>query len=271
LARIQNQASKKEAQEKAKLFKYTAIVSIVFGMLLIIAIVFSIQFNLAKKRISQQARDLEDKNIELDKVISEKEFLFKELHHRVKNNIQLIISFMKLQYKFSSGIPLGEFIKEIESKMHAMALVHEKLYKEGTKEQIELKSYIQDVVDYMQGAISNHQFLPEITVKGDEVNIPIDKAISIGLIINEAITNSMKHGFNHPHKDVLLDVVLTRTNGSLELVVKDNGSGFPSGFDPEKSKSLGTKAIVLLSQQIMANVSWQNNPGAQWKLLIPLS
>jgi two-component sensor histidine kinase len=269
-ANIQQDNARKESEQKSRLLRYVTLACMVIGILLIVAIVFVIRFNLAKKRILQQAIDLESKNVQLDKAVQEKDFLYKELHHRVKNNIQLIISFMKLQYKFSGNVPLNIFIKEIEGKMHAMALVHEKLYRENAGEEIEIKEYLHDVTDYMLDSISNYQSLPVIQVKGDSARISIDKAIPIGLIINEAITNSIKHAFDPKGKDQKIEILVTRKPDLLEIIIGDNGKGFPKEFDPDQSKSLGVKAIVLLSKQIMANISWQTNNGAVWKIVIPL-
>lgn len=270
IANIEKAASDKNAEEKANLLRYTIFACIVFATLLIIAIVLAFQFNLAKKRIVQQSRDLEMKNIELDKAIKEKDFLFKELHHRVKNNIQLIISFMKLQYKYSASGNIETFIKEIESKMNAMSLVHEKLYVGNTHENIDLKDYLEDISGYILDSITNIENIPEVNITGESARINIDAAIPVGLIVNEVITNSIKHA-GGGNREPEINLHLHSENNTLILQIGDNGVGFPQGFDPEKTASLGTKAILLLAKQIHANISWKNNNGAQWELLIPLN
>jgi two-component sensor histidine kinase len=271
IANIEKKASDKTAREKANLLTYAIAACVVFAILLVVAVVLALQFNLAKKRILQQTSALENKNMELDKAIKEKDFLFKELHHRVKNNIQLIISFMKLQYKYSPQMSLDAFMVEIENKMNAMTLVHEKLYKEQTNELIDLKDYVQDIADYLLDSDAQVTLYPEVKLHGPSIKIHIDKAIPIGLIMNEALTNSIKHGFNpqipHPQVDIRFD----RTGNHLQIIIEDNGIGFPKGFDPEKTNTLGTKAILLLAKQIHAHTSWLNQQGAQWKLRVPVN
>ncbi len=271
IAGIQKEASEKEARSKEKQLSYTILACIVFGSLLVIALVLALLFNLAKKRILQQAKDLEIKNGLLDTAVKEKDFLFKELHHRVKNNIQLIISFMKLQYKYSSTTPLEVFIREIENKMNAMALVHEKLYKGNTQEYIELKEYVEDIVGYILDSITHTDNVPEINMQGGDTKIFIDKAIPVGLIINEIVTNSIKHGYTSKQEGREINIMIDTRDKNLCLTIQDNGKGFPSNFDPEKTTSLGTKAILLLAKQIHAHISWSNNGGAQWQLVIPLN
>jgi len=271
IAKIEKKVSDINALKSSMLLKYTVFACIVFVVLLIIAIVLAFQFNLAKRRIVGQAKDLESKNFQLDKAIIEKDFLFKELHHRVKNNIQLIISFMKLQYKYSSSGNLETFIMGIESKMNAMALVHEKLYVGNNHENIDLKDYLVDVSGYILDSITNIENVPEVNITGQSVRIKIDAAIPLGLIINEIITNSIKHSGIQEQNESEINLHLENAHGFLVLRVGDNGKGFPNDFDPEKTSSLGTKAILLLAKQIHANISWKNNNGAQWELSIPLN
>jgi two-component sensor histidine kinase len=151
-----------------------------------------------------------------------------------------------------------------------MSLVHEKLYTGNTQENIDIKDYLEDVIGYIMDSITNIENIPEINITGESARINIDAAIPIGLIVNEVITNSIKHaGGEQKEPEINLDLRLT--NGILVLKIGDNGKGFPTGFDPEKTSSLGTKAILLLAKQIHANISWKNNNGAQWELSIPLN
>jgi two-component sensor histidine kinase len=270
LTLLEKNESDRIARQKSEQLKWIIIVCVVIGILLLIAVLFAVQFNLAKRRIGQQAGELELKNQALDQAIQDKDFLFKELHHRVKNNIQLIISFMKLQYKYSPAMSLEMFMGEIESRMNAMTLVHEKLYKGQTHESIDLKEYAHDIADYLLDTISQGNIYPEIELTGDEIKIHIDKAIPIGLVLSEAITNSIKHGFNQGITSPRVDVSFNTVDKNLIISIADNGVGFPPGFDPENTNTLGVKAILLLTKQMKAQISWLNRQGAHWKIVIPL-
>jgi len=269
-SRIQRESIERDANLKEELLKYTIFACIVFAGLLVISILFAFQFKIARKRIVEQTMDLEAKNILLDQNVKQKDFLFKELHHRVKNNIQIIVSFMKLQSKYSSTLSVENFISEIESKLIAMALVHEKLYKGNSSESIELKEYIDEVVTYLMDSIPQLDFVPEVELSGEKVMVSIDQAIPLGLMVNEIITNSVKHAFKHVEHDQMIQIRISKSTNYFQLNIKDNGKGFPAGFNPENSKSLGGKAIVLLARQIEAKLRWQSNKGAEWEFQVPL-
>jgi len=128
-----------------------------------------------------------------------------------------------------------------------------------------------DVSGYILDSITNIENVPEVNITGQSVRIKIDAAIPLGLIINEIITNSIKHSGIQEQNESEINLHLENAHGFLVLRVGDNGKGFPNDFDPEKTSSLGTKAILLLAKQIHANISWKNNNGAQWELSIPLN
>jgi len=154
--------------------------------------------------------------------------------------------------------------------LNAMALVHEKLYKGNSVETIELKEYIDEVVTYILYSIPTTETIPDVEVTGDAILVHIDQAIPLGLIVNEIITNSFKHAFVNMNEDALISINLKKTLNSFTVTIKDNGKGFPEGFNPETPKSLGTRAIILLSKQIGALFKWYSDKGATWEFQVPI-
>ena len=197
----------------------------------------------------------------------EKEVLLREIHHRVKNNFQLIIAFMRLEQKFAHEMDTGQFIGHLELKLNSMSMVHEMLYQDSNIEKIELKRYLIELTEAVASSIGNDKCDLDIEINGDEMALDIDQAIPIGLAINEVITNSVKHA-ERDELEIKLSILKTGTN--FLLTVKDNGIGFPDDFDPERSESLGIRVINLLMKQISGKVSWKNEQGAAWFFIIPI-
>lgn len=260
---------KHEAQRsktKQQQLTLTILGLVIVALLLFVAIVTTVKFNLARKRIAEQAQSLSIQNTKLDSEVKQKNFLFRELHHRVKNNFQLVISFLQLQQNASGNEASEAFIQGIELKMNAMSMVHEMLYKDGNNETINIKEYLDELSNSVLDALAETNIDAEFEISGDNASLNIEKAISVGLVINELITNSIKHaGVN----ELLLKIEIQETDESIILQFSDNGVGFPSQFDPNINTTLGTRAIVLLMRQIHAKMNWKNRNGAVWLFSIP--
>ncbi|MES2557093.1 MAG: sensor histidine kinase [Bacteroidota bacterium] len=255
----------KDRSVHAKQFGYLVVVLIIIGILLLIAILLSVQFRIAKKRIETQSNELSANNIQLAGLIRDKEFLFKELHHRVKNNFQLMVGFLRLQEKYSGNQSIENFIRQSEMKLNAMAMVHEMLYREQTNELVDIRQYLCNLGESIIGTASVIDV--EFSCEGDTVFLPIDKAIPIGLVTNEIIFNSLKHT---NQEELTIQIVTTKIDEQLLVEINDDGEGFKADFDPATSNSLGVKAIQLLMAQIGGTTEWRNDNGAHWFLKIPL-
>lgn len=266
----EREQEKQEKDRKSRQLNLLLAIITVVVILLIVVGVLAYQFRLARNRILEQRALLEKNNELLQATITQKEFLFRELHHRVKNNLQLIMSFMKLQQRHAAQLSIEEFIHQIELKMNAMALVHEKLYQDNVREEIEVKSYLSELCDYILQSIPRPDTDADITLSGEEVRMPIAKAIPVGLIVSEIITNSIKYA-TRPDQPLLLSVHIGIEKNELTLCICDNGPGFPPGFELLQTNSLGTRVILLLTQQFKGSVNWKNQDGACWTIFIPLS
>ncbi len=201
--------------------------------------------------------------------LAEKQILVKEIHHRVKNNLQIIISLLHMQ---SSGIEneqLLAIIKESENRVQSMSLVHEKLYQSEMMATINFNEYIRSLAERL---ISSYGVLNQIKLTLDTapVMLSINTAIPCGLILNEILTNSMKYAFPD-NKEGEITIRMNTKDEDVILSISDNGVGIPQDMDKSKIKSLGLKLIQVLTSQIDGNVEIENNNGTTFKLTFPIS
>lgn len=209
---------------------------------------------------------LRNKTKILDVRNREKEVLLTEIHHRVKNNFQLIIAFIRLKERFSDTISINDFIHQLELKMNSMSMVHEMLYKERDLEHFELIKYLNELGSYIIEAYENNSADIDFIVTGESINLTLDEAIPLGLIINEVLTNSIKHA----DKDYLkINIEISSFDNFFEIRVIDNGPGLPEDFDQTVLDSFGLKIINLLVSQMNSTVQWSSVNGTICLLKIP--
>jgi len=185
--------------------------------------------------------------------LKEKELLILEIHHRVKNNLQIISSLLNLQASKTKDLKVLEMFKECQNRIQSMALIHEKLYLTKEMAEIEYKDYLVNLVDYLFQAYGASSVKISRTIDVFEVSFGLDVAIPVGLIINELVTNSLKYAFpeeitnrNGISKNEIKITLRLIYNNIVELIVSDNGRGIPSHLNFKDTKSLGLQLVVLL-------------------------
>jgi two-component sensor histidine kinase len=197
--------------------------------------------------------------------LREKEQLLKEIHHRVKNNMQIISSLLSLQSENSEDEKFNALLRESRNRINSMALVHEMLYQTDDLSKIELKEYIETLCSSVHRSYaspnSNIEFVYDIEKKA---HFNIDKMIPLGLILNEAISNSLKHAF--PNKTGKVTISLQHNKDKYELMVSDNGNGFKNDFHPEKDSHLGIQLIYMLTEQLGGKLEVKNAHGVSYHI-----
>ena len=202
--------------------------------------------------------------------LKEKEQLLKEIHHRVKNNLQIVSSLLNLQSESIVDEKYLGLIKESHNRINSMALVHEMLYKSKDLSKIELKEYIEVLSSSVNMSYSSPA--KEIRFAYDiqsGIFLEIDMMIPIGLILNEILSNSYKYAFKDK-KEGLINIELTQEKKELKLVVFDNGVGLEKKFDIKKQGSLGMQLIHMLSEQIEATMKVSSDKGTRYDITFPL-
>ncbi len=187
--------------------------------------------------------------------IEEKETLLKEVHHRVKNNLQTVSSLLSLQSRSIEDDKISSIIKSSQNRVVSMAMVHEMLYKrDDYLSKIELKPYIEELCEYLIRSIKGGTNTIDLKLDIADIKLSIDTVIPLGLIINETVTNALKYGFPEENSGEILIKLSAQEEKKYELYLGDNGIGFPESVNPKKSKSLGLKLIHNLSRQLRGTI-----------------
>lgn len=203
---------------------------------------------------------------QIKKSLAEKEILLKEIHHRVKNNLQVIISLLNLQAHNISDEKLQAAFKESRSRIYTMALVHEKLYESRDFTEINFKDYIETMAVELFNAYKTDKDI-ELDFMVQNIVLKIDKAIPCGLIVNELLTNAFKHAFKSREKG-RVGIIFKRSNPQLcRLIIEDDGEGFPAQFDISKANSFGHQLVRLLTEQIQGNLSFEQKKGTRFEIV----
>jgi PAS domain S-box-containing protein len=208
------------------------------------------------EEISGIGHDITDKKLSeqsLKSSLQEKEVLLKEVHHRVKNNMQVISSILSLQSAYVDDEKILSILLESQNRIKSMAFIHEKLYRTENFSQIKFSDYVQNLA---QNLIDTYELsVASVDLKCDleEVFLNLDNAIPCGLIINELISNSLKYAFVEREKGEI-QIVLKTKNNQVELKIADNGAGIPKGLDIYNTDSLGLQLVNTLVEQLEGNL-----------------
>jgi len=191
---------------------------------------------------------------ELEEKISEKETLIKEVHHRVKNNLQTVSSLLSLQSRNISDKDVKSLLKSSQNRVISMAMVHEMLYMREDLSKIEYKSYVQELAEYLVRSIKGTSSNITLDIDIPNVKLNIDTAIPLGLLINEAVTNALKYGIVDENKGEIFIKLRKGENEEYLLNIGDNGAGFCESLTHKNSKSLGLKLIHNLARQLQGSI-----------------
>ena len=193
-----------------------------------------------------------------------KEILLKEIHHRVKNNMQIISSLLSLQSKYIADERYSQMFKESQYRIQSMALIHEKLYKSKDLVNVDSREYFADLVQSVMRSYRGMHIA--LTLEIDRIPLGIDAAIPCGLIINELVTNSLKHAFPDGNGEVR--VRFSARDDSLELVVADNGVGIPDDVDFRNTETLGLRLVTILAEdQLKGNIALARKEGTEFCII----
>ena len=194
--------------------------------------------------------------------------MLKEVHHRVKNNLQLIGSLLNLQAARVDDPAIAALFDESRNRVRSMALVHENLYRAGNFARIPMSSHIQSLCAQLSSAYGINTRGVQVDTQVDDLHLDLNRAVSCGLIINELVSNAMKHAFpNGREGNVLVEFKLLNDK-RYSLTVRDDGIGLPPGFDPSRSESLGLQLVQDLSDQLQGTlVADPARPGTKFTLV----
>ena len=201
--------------------------------------------------------------------LAEKEILLREIHHRVKNNLQTISSLLDLQAESINEPKNLEVFRSSQSRIRSMALIHERLYKSEDLSKIKASEYINNLMDYLEGTYYSPSWNTEITTDIQNLYLDLDVAIPCGLIINELVSNSMKYAFPGSRKGNIKVSLQPDASENLVLMIKDDGIGIPLTMITLDSQSLGLQLVKLLVKQLNGKMEIDGTMGTRITIIFP--
>jgi len=224
-------------------------------------------------------RDITDRKRaenEIKESLKEKEALLMEIHHRVKNNMQIISSLLSLQSRYIKDENASGVFKESQNRVKSMAMIHEKLYMTDGLARIDFAGYIKNLVNDLFYSYGTNRI--KLDINADKLFLNIDTAIPCGLIINEIVTNSLKYAFPEQqglayksfidNKESRIYIELHQNNGRILLTIGDNGVGLPDGIDFENTETLGLRLVKSLVDQLDGTIKIYSNGGVEFKIIL---
>ena len=210
--------------------------------------------------------------------LSEKEVLLREIHHRVKNNLQIVSSLFRLQSADIREEHDMEIFKESQSRVRSMALIHERLYQSKDLAKIDFAEYTNKLVTHLLSLYAIHPETITLDISVDDVFLSIDIAVPCGLIINELVSNCLKHAFPENTKGKIrvelrmaedLPVQNEQSSNMVTLIVSDNGAGFPKDVDFRSTETLGLELVTTLVKQLNGTIEFNRSRGTEFKITFP--
>lgn len=197
---------------------------------------------------------------EVRRSLEEKEVLLKEVHHRVKNNLQIISSLLSLQLGRVEDAAIVQLLRESQNRIRSMALIHERLYRSGDISRIDFGTYVHNLTSYLVRSYPSTRSTTKIRITIEGVLLGVDLAIPCGLIVNELVSNSLLHAFPDGREGEV-DVEMSTNESVARLTVRDNGIGLPKGFNIRNATTLGLQLIETLVDQIDGVIEVDGTPG----------
>ena len=262
----QFQLTKKD-EEISTLNKINRLQRILSFLLLVgtlVVIIFTFLAIRTNHRIRKFNREITLQKQLVEEREKEKALLLRELNHRVKNNLQMVASLLSLHSRQLKGHPAADALMAGKYRVEALTLIHQKLYKDDVDTKIDLKDYIEElsqnlVMNFNQDFNLELHLVPFI--------MKIDKAIPLGLILNELVTNSLKYG-KVGNRQPILRISILQNDEEVILIIEDNGNGLPKDFDFRESKSFGLKLVHSLIQQLGGKIEWNSDRGTRWTITL---
>lgn len=219
--------------------------------------------------VIRDVTESKSKEVQLRNSLLEKEVLLKEVHHRVKNNLQIISSLLFLQKDGIADPAIQELFDESRNRIASMALVHEELYRSGDLGRVDVKEYLERLAPRVIQTLRGNKHL-NIVLDLAACHLPVDKAIPFGLIVNELLTNAIKHGFEG-RKTGEIRLAVAVSDAFVLAEVADDGVALPEGFHPDACKTLGMQLVVQLTRQLRGALTFGSGQGTVFRLSFPLA
>lgn len=234
------------------------------GLLVLVLFLAMLYFSYRSKQRSNV--EINKKNVSLNQLVEEKEWLIKEVHHRVKNNLQIVMGLLQRQSAYIDNEKALLAIQNSEHRMHSIALIHQKLYQSESMALINMPEYVDELINYLKDSFdtgSRIHFYKDI----ENFSLDVQHAVPLGLILNESITNAIKYAFGTNGNGDIHVVIATEDEVSFILMISDNGVGLPPGFNLKNVNSLGMNLMRGLCKQLGGKLMIEDHAGVTIKVI----
>jgi len=242
---------KEKAENEAEIRNYGIMVLCLLIMVIVIIAYFFY-------RTGRQNKELRVQQEELQKLNDEKTLYLKEIHHRVKNNLQIISSMLDLQMNDVTDPRTKDALKEMQMRVYSMAIVHKNLYEKDDLNRIDLQFYFENLFTTICSAFKDPGKKITFHAKTGTISLGIDYAIPLGLIVSELITNSLKYAFHNKEEGEMILLITEPEKGVLEFRFSDNGSGLVKSIDLESVPSFGLKLVRLMAKKLKGKLNYES-------------
>lgn len=222
-----------------------------------------------ERRVTERTAELSRANQSLTALLAEKDVLLKEIHHRVKNNLQTISSLLNLQSANIKDPDALRLFMETRYRVRSMSLIHEKLYQSHDLSRIDFADYLRTLTSGLAGSFAGPSSAVRISVDVEEIMLGVDSAVPCGLIVNELVTNCFKYAFTGGRAGEIKIRMARTAEARLQLSVADDGVGFPKGLDFRETESLGMQLITTLTEQLDGSIQLTNGTGTKFEITFP--
>ncbi|MDB5149649.1 MAG: hypothetical protein JWQ57_3669, partial [Mucilaginibacter sp.] len=260
--------SQKSLLEQANLRSANLVKNLTIGAIFLLLVIAGLLF---RQNVHNQKSNvvITSKYTLLEDLLQQKEWLLKEVHHRVKNNLQIVMSILNTQSAYLQNDIALEAIRGSQHRVNAIALLHQKLYSSATAALVSMPSYIAELIDYLSDSFDTSFRHIKIRQVLDPLNLDPALAVPLGLILNEAITNAIKYAFDHDGGEIVVSLAVWNNNNAV-LKVSDDGRGLPPGFDFCEANSLGMEMMKALGKQLKGKFSVENFHGVTLMITFPI-
>ncbi|WP_439696833.1 histidine kinase dimerization/phosphoacceptor domain -containing protein [Mucilaginibacter sp. AW1-7] len=249
-----NTVLQKDNLERADIIRNITIAASIILVVFILLLYKSYRVN------KQNSVAIDKKNQTLSELLTEKEWLLKEIHHRVKNNLQIVTGLLQRQSAYINNHEALEAIQNSENRMHAIALIHQKLYQSESLDLISMPEYIEEMISYLKDSCSLHNRIV-FEKHLEAISLDVAQAVPLGLILNEAVTNAIKYAYKDNESGTIYITLVKSEDDTNQLTIADNGPGFPESFDYNEVDSLGLNLMRGLCKQLGATLEFINEQG----------
>ena len=219
---------------------------------------------LSNNELASQRQLVNEKHHEIEELLSEREWLLREIHHRVKNNLQIIMGLLNSQSFYLKDETAVNALRDSKHRIQSLALIHQKMYQDHKVSYISMTAFAYELTEYLRDSFKSENII--FVMDTDELELNVAQAIPVGLILNEAITNAVKHAFPKNRGGVIKVAIKDGGNSKVSITIHDNGVGFAAGLQNLKSGTLGIELMQGLSDDIDGEFSTFTDEGTTVKL-----